>query len=142
MDRISKKARSKNMAAIRGKNTRPELQARAYLHAKGVRFRTHVKDLPGKPDVAIKKYFLVLEVRGCFWHGHEGCEVFRLPKSNRAFWSEKINGNKARDLRNVSELEKKGYLVFVAWGCDLAKGNYQVLDSFIAAYHDRKNSFA
>ena len=82
MDRISRARRSANMAAIKSRDTKPEMVVRRYLFKKGLRYRTHVKRLPGRPDVAIKKYKLVLEVRGCFWHGHAECRDGHLPKSN------------------------------------------------------------
>ena len=93
--------RSRNMAAIKGKDTKPEMIVRKYLFSRGLRFRVQVRKLPGNPDIVLPKYKTVIFVNGCFWHGHEGCRYFRLPKSNVEFWEEKIKRNVARDVRNV-----------------------------------------
>ena len=90
MDRLTKSERSANMSKIRFKDTKPEIFVRRYIFKRGIRFRKNVKDLPGKPDIAIKKYKLALNVHGCFWHGHQNCKKFRLPKTNVEFWKTKI----------------------------------------------------
>ena len=92
--------RSRNMAAIRGKDTKPEMIVRKYLFSRGLRFRVQVKKLPGTPDIVLPKYRTAIFVNGCFWHRHEGCKYFRLPKSNVEFWKEKIERNIERDIRN------------------------------------------
>ncbi len=92
------------MSHIRGKNTRPELIVRKYLFAHGFRFRVNVKKLPGTPDIVLRKYHTVIFVNGCFWHGHEGCPYFVLPKSNVEFWNNKITRNRERDLKNRIKL--------------------------------------
>ena len=97
--------RSRNMAAIKGKDTKPEIIVRKYLFSRGLRFRVQVRKLPGNPDIVLPKYKTVIFVNGCFWHGHEGCKYFRLPKSNVEFWKEKIERNIARDVRNETELK-------------------------------------
>ncbi|MCD4741594.1 MAG: very short patch repair endonuclease [Desulfobacteraceae bacterium] len=79
------------MAAIRSKNTKPEVAIRSMLHRKGYRFRIHVKNLPGKPDIVLPKYNAVIEVHGCFWHGHKNCRYFKLPKANPEFWKKKFS---------------------------------------------------
>ena len=93
------------MAAIKGKDTKPEMIVRKYLFSRGLRFRVQVRKLPGNPDIVLPKYKTVIFVNGCFWHGHEGCKYFRLPKSNVEFWKEKIERNIARDVRNETELK-------------------------------------
>ncbi|WP_231725104.1 very short patch repair endonuclease [Thalassovita mediterranea] len=92
------------MSGIKGKDTKPEILVRQLLHRAGYRFRLHRKDLPGRPDLVLSRYNTALFVNGCFWHGHEDCHLFRLPKSRQDFWEVKISGNKARDLRKQTEL--------------------------------------
>ena len=132
MDRLTKKERSANMSKIRSKNTKPEIFVRRYIFERGIRFRKNVADLPGKPDIAIKKYKVALEVRGCFWHGHENCKDFRLPKSRIEFWREKIGKNIERDIRNQKKLINLGYLVFIVWECELDRKDYSSVDKFIS----------
>ena len=141
MDKINKSQRSKNMSAIRSRNTKPELLVRYFLTKSGVRFRCNVKGLPGKPDIAIKKYKLALDVHGCFWHGHENCKHFRLPKSNTDFWKNKINSNVARDLINKQKLEQLGFTYFVVWECQLNELENSKITTFIEQYFIRKNTF-
>lgn len=107
------------MAAIKGKDTKPELLVRRYLFSRGLRFRIHVRKLPGNPDIVLPKYKTVIFVNGCFWHGHSGCRYFRLPKSNVRFWEDKINRNRARDERTTAQLEEMGWRVFRIWECEL-----------------------
>ena len=121
MDKISKSQRSWNMSRIKGKNTRAELQVRRKLFSNGLRYRIHVKDLPGKPDIAIKKYGLVVEVRGCFWHGHTSCVDGHNPKTNTKFWQDKIEKNIARDIGNIEKLKNEGFTVFEIWECEVNK---------------------
>ena len=111
--------RSYNMSQIKGKNTKPEMMVRKFLHANGFRYRLHNKNLPGKPDLTLKKYNTVIFVHGCFWHGHEGCKYFVIPKSKTQWWKNKIYGNKKKDLENISLLEKEGWNVIVIWECEL-----------------------
>lgn len=119
MKEESKAVRSRIMRAIRGKNTRPELVVRKFLFECGFRYRVNVGNMPGKPDVVLKRYRAVVFVNGCFWHGHEGCAAGRLPKSNVEFWTEKIRRNRERDARVREELEAAGWRVFTVWECDL-----------------------
>ena len=107
------------MAAIKGKDTKPELIVRKYLFSRGLRFRIQVGKLPGRPDIVLPKYKTVIFVNGCFWHGHEGCRYFRLPKSNVEFWERKISHNKARDISNTAVLEMMGWRVIRVWECDI-----------------------
>lgn len=111
--------RSRCMAAIKGKNTRPELIVRKYLFARGLRFRINNRKLPGTPDIVLKKYKTVVFVDGCFWHGHEGCRYFKLPASNIEFWKQKINLNIARDYRVEVELRLLGWRVIRIWECEI-----------------------
>jgi len=115
-DIVSKEVRSKMMSGIRGKNTRPELIIRRGLFAVGFRYRLHVKDLPGKPDLVFPKYKTVLFINGCFWHGHD-CELFKAPTTNRAFWENKIRTNQTNDARNNSLLLAAGWRVVTIWEC-------------------------
>ena len=118
-DVITPEQRSQCMAAIRGKDTKPEMIVRKFLFSKGMRYRIQVKNLPGRPDIVLPKYRTVIFVKGCFWHGHEGCKYFRLPKSNVEFWSEKIKTNIARDLKNEARLREQGWRVIRVWECSL-----------------------
>ncbi len=104
------------MSGIKGKNTKPELIIRKSLHAKGFRFRLHVRDLPGKPDLVFPKYGAVLFVNGCFWHGH-GCKYFKVPGTRTEFWLEKIGSNKERDERSTALLITAGWRVATVWEC-------------------------
>ena len=116
-DIVDKATRSRMMSGIRGKNTKPELLVRKALHAQGFRFRLHDKNLPGKPDIVLKKHRTVIFVHGCFWHGHD-CKHFKWPKTRPEFWREKIEGNKTRDLKHQQELKELGWNVKVIWECE------------------------
>lgn len=122
-DRVSKEVRSRNMAAIKGANTKPEELVRKYLFSKGFRYRKNVRSLPGSPDVVLPKYKTVIFVNGCFWHMHD-CKWFKWPKSNADFWREKITKNVERDARNKEALEKDGWQVLTVWECEL-KTNFE-----------------
>ena len=119
--------RSRNMAAIKGKDTKPEIIVRKYLFSRGLRFRVQVKKLPGNPDIVLPKYKTVIFVNGCLWHGHEGCKYFRLPKSNVEFWKEKIERNIERDKESMQALFDLGWKVIRVWECELRnKANREV----------------
>ena len=120
MDIVSKKKRSEMMSGIRGKNTKPELEVRKYLYSRGFRFKLHVRELPGKPDIVLPKYNTAIQVRGCFWHGH-GCRLSSFPKTNRKFWKNKILNNKKRDAKNDKKLRKMGYRLLVVNECNIEK---------------------
>ena len=107
------------MAAIKGKDTKPEIIVRKYLFSRGLRFRVQVKKLPGTPDIVLPKYKAVVFVNGCFWHGHKDCRYYRLPKSNVEFWKEKIERNVARDTRSETELKALGWRVIRVWECEI-----------------------
>lgn len=107
------------MTAIKGKDTKPEMIVRKYLFSRGLRFRVQVRKLPGKPDIVLPKYKTAIFVNGCFWHGHEGCKYFRLPKSNVEFWKEKIERNIERDKESMQALFDLGWKVVRVWECEL-----------------------
>lgn len=115
-DVVDKATRSRMMSGIRGKNTRPELFLRKGLHALGFRFRLHVKDIPGKPDIVLPKYRALIVVHGCFWHGH-GCRYCKTPKTNTDFWQEKIQGNRLRDELTLHRQLDFGWRCLVVWEC-------------------------
>lgn len=115
--------RSYNMSRIKSTDTKPELIVRKFLHSHGFRYRLHNKTLPGKPDITLKKYKTVIFVNGCFWHGHEGCKYFVLPKTRTKWWFQKINNTRIRDLANYKELLVDGWKVIILWECDLKKNN-------------------
>jgi DNA mismatch endonuclease (patch repair protein) len=119
VDSIDPAARSAVMAKVRGKNTRPELIVRKMLFAAGYRYRLHVRKLPGSPDLVFASRKKVIFVHGCFWHRHDHCAAARMPKSRVEFWSDKLNGNKARDARVGQELSQAGWQVLVVWECEL-----------------------
>ena len=121
-DVFSKEKRSWVMSRIRGRDTKPEIAVRSMLHRLGYRFTVRGprnRGLPGKPDVVLPKWGVTLFVNGCFWHGHEGCKHFRLPKTRRKFWRDKIYGNRARDARTRTALEQLGWKVVTIWACEL-----------------------
>ena len=117
-DVVTPDVRSRMMAGIRGKDTKPEIIIRRGLHALGFRFRLHAKDLPGKPDLVLPKWNAVILVNGCFWHGHD-CHLFKWPKTRKKFWREKIEGNRKRDKKNIQALEDAGWRVLIIWECAL-----------------------
>ena len=119
------------MAAVKGKDTRPELVIRSALHRRGFRFRLHLKDLPGKPDLVFPGRSAVLFVHGCFWHGH-GCHLFRWPKSRRAFWYEKIEKNKERDREQHEALANTGWRIGTVWECALKGKTRLPLESVVS----------
>lgn len=119
MDRLDKDRRSWNMGRIRAYDTTPEIAVRSLLHRAGFRFRLHAKDLPGKPDIVLRRRKSVVFVHGCFWHRHEGCKQCYSPKSNIAFWRAKFEGNITRDRKNALALRALGWRVIVVWECEL-----------------------
>jgi DNA mismatch endonuclease (patch repair protein) len=106
------------MSRIRSRDTKPEVAVRSLLHRLGYRFRLHRKDLPGRPDVVLPRHRKVILVHGCFWHGH-GCKLAPVPKSNQGYWSPKIEGNRARDVRNSRALAELGWSVLELWECEI-----------------------
>lgn len=118
----SQEIRSYNMSQIKGKNTKPEIILRKFLFSNGLRYRLHVNNLPGKPDLVFPKYGKVIFVHGCFWHGHQGCKFFIVPKTRTEWWLNKINGNRKKDLESISALRKQGWKVITVWECELKTG--------------------
>lgn len=110
--------RSRIMAAIRGKDTGPEMRVRRFLHAAGLRYGLHGKDLPGRPDIVLRRHRAVVFVHGCFWHGH-ACKAGRLPRTRTEWWRAKIERNRARDAEAEARLAGMGWRVFVVWECGL-----------------------
>ena len=126
MDKLSPEQRHKNMAAIRGKDTKPEIIVRKGLWRIGFRYRLNHKRLPGHPDLVLKKYRTCIFVNGCFWHGHnvditifENSDCCKIPKTNREFWIEKIRRNKARDIEEQKRLAEMGWHCITVWECEL-----------------------
>lgn len=122
-DIVSPETRSRMMAGIRGKDTKPEVMVRRLLHRLGYRFRLHRKDLPGRPDIVLPRWSTVVFVNGCYWHGHKHCELYRLPKTRSEFWQGKIEGNRKRDERNYRQLRGAGWRVVLVWECAVSKKN-------------------
>lgn len=133
-DVVSKPVRSRMMAGIHGKNTRPELLIRQGLHRLGFRYALHNKELPGKPDLVFRKFKAVIFIHGCFWHAHD-CHLFKWPSTRPEFWREKIKGNKERDLKQKQQLTQLGWRSLVIWECAL-RGKHKL------AYKDVINTAA
>ena len=119
-DSISKEQRSMNMSHIRSKNTRPEELVRKYLFSKGFRYRKHVRELPGCPDIVLPKYKTAIFVNGCFWHKHD-CPRFVWPTSNQEYWIPKISRNVQRDQEHYQDLRERGWNVLIVWECQIKK---------------------
>ncbi|MBX3478363.1 MAG: DNA mismatch endonuclease Vsr [Brevundimonas sp.] len=121
MDSLSPVQRSARMSRVRGKNTGPELAVRSLVHSLGYRFRLHRRDLPGTPDLVFPSRRKVILVHGCFWHRHPDpdCKLARMPKSRQEFWRPKLEGNRARDLRDEAALRAAGWEVMTVWECQL-----------------------
>ena len=119
MDKLTKEQRHRCMASIRGKNTKPEMLVRRFLFSRGFRYRLNHPRLPGRPDIVLRKYRTVIFVNGCFWHGHEGCKNYVVPKSNTEFWTAKIERNRARDIDEQHKLAAMGWHCITVWECQL-----------------------
>ena len=107
------------MSRIKGKDTKPEMLVRRFLHAHGYRYKLHDKNLPGKPDIVLPKYNTVIFVHGCFWHGHKNCKYFVVPKTRTEWWLNKINNNIANDKKHLTALRKAGWKIITLWECQL-----------------------
>lgn len=140
MDTVSPEKRSEIMSHIRGENTLLEISLRKYLFSNGFRYRIHVKNLPGRPDIVLPKYKSVIFVHGCFWHQHEGCKIGKIPKTRTQFWNEKFQKNKERDKKNIDDLLKAGWKVLVVWECELLKRNTKKFDEIIQWITSNVNS--
>jgi len=117
----SKEIRSYNMSRIRDKNTKPEMLVRKFLFSQGYRYRLHDKKLPGKPDIVLPKYRTIIFVHGCFWHGHQGCRYFVVPKTRTDWWLDKINRNIKKDSSAAAALRAMGWHIIEIWECQLKK---------------------
>lgn len=124
MDNISPEHRSWNMSRIKSKDTTPERIVRSFLYYNGFRFRLHVKDLPGHPDIVLPKYKTVIEVRGCFWHRHPECRQATTPSTNVEFWQEKFKRNVDRDRNTEKRLNELGWNLIVVWECELQNDGF------------------
>jgi len=129
-DTVTPEVRSRMMAGIKGKDTKPEKAVRSSLHRLGFRFHVHRTDLPGRPDLVFPKHRAVIFVHGCFWHGHD-CHLFKWPKTRSDFWRNKISSNVARDSRNLSALADMGWRVATIWECAI-KGRARLPNDTIA----------
>jgi DNA mismatch endonuclease, patch repair protein len=127
-EKISLETRSRMMSGIRGRDTKPELTVRSFLHRAGLRYRLHSRSLPGKPDVILPRWNAAVFVHGCFWHGHSGCRFFRLPKTRAEFWEAKIRSNVARDAKVLQALSDAGWRTAVIWECALRDDAVRSLD--------------
>jgi len=134
--------RSKNMRAIKNKDTKPEILIRKALHARGLRFRLHVKSMPGTPDIVLPKFKTVLFVNGCFWHGHR-CKLSKTPQTRTEFWLSKISGTISRDRLAQQKLRDAGWRIAVIWECEIKGHRHQKLnvlvDRFIEWLNDQQS---
>ena len=126
-DVVDAATRSRWMSGIRSKDTKPEFAVRSYLHAQGMRYRLHVKSLPGTPDLVFAKYRCCLFVHGCFWHQHEGCRLAAMPSTRPSFWRQKLAGNVARDRLANERLMEAGWRVVEIWECGVRRGDIRAL---------------
>lgn len=129
MDRIDAKTRSALMSRIRSKNTKPELSVRKGLFARGLRYRVHDSRLPGKPDLVFPRYRAIIQVHGCFWHGHEQCKLYKPPSSNIGYWGAKIARNKDNDRRSSMLLGEMGWRVRIVWECSIRGQSASMLEA-------------
>ena len=143
-DRLTPQQRHAVMAAIRGKDTNPEVLVRRFLWHRGYRYRLNHKHLPGKPDVVLRKYRTCIFINGCFWHGHEGCKLYSVPKTNTEFWRKKVKRNKERDARVLQQVAEMGWHCITIWECQLKPDcrettlqylDYTLNDFFLRDHH-------
>lgn len=139
-DTLSQKERSKRMSLIRGTGSAPEMKLRRLVHRMGFRYRLHVKELPGKPDLVFPSRCAVIFMHGCFWHRHKGCKLARLPKSKLEFWKPKLEANRKRDLRNQRQLKALGWRVLIVWECEMAdiEGVSEIVREFLGQKEGEK----
>lgn len=137
MDIVDQRTRSRMMAGIKGKDTKPEMAVRRYLHAFGYRFRLHREDLPGKPDIVLAKLKTCIFVHGCFWHRHIGCRYATVPKTREDFWSDKFRATVARDLRAIQALKDAGWRVLVVWECEIKHSRDTTLAALVTVLQSR-----
>ncbi|MGV8963790.1 MAG: very short patch repair endonuclease [Candidatus Saccharimonadaceae bacterium] len=134
----SKAVRSFNMSRIKGKNTKPEMMVRKFLFSNGFRYRLHVNNLPGKPDIVLQKYKTVVFINGCFWHGHKDCKYYVIPKTRTEWWLEKINKTKSRDDLVYNKLTNMGWTVCRIWTCEITKEGSERLSKLIDEIRETK----
>ena len=132
-DVLTPDQRHRNMVAVHSSYTRPELKLRRALWCLGFRYRVNEKQLPGKPDIVLPKYRTVVFINGCFWHGHQDCRYYTVPKTNTDFWVAKVARNKERDQEVWRKLEAKGWYVIIVWECQLKKGRIDETVERVAA---------
>jgi DNA mismatch endonuclease (patch repair protein) len=114
------------MSRIKSRNTKPELLVRKFLFKNGFRFRLHVKNLPGTPDIVLKKHKTAIYIHGCFWHGHSHCKYYVIPETNKQWWLAKIGQNIQRDNENIERLKEMNWKVIIIWECELKKNSREV----------------
>ena len=132
MDKMTKEQRHRCMAAIKSKGTSPEIMVRKFLFARGFRYRLNHPRLPGHPDIVLRKYRTVIFVNGCFWHGHNYCQSFKMPKTNTDFWEKKIRRNKQRDIEEQRQIASMGWHCITIWECQLKPHcRQQTLESLV-----------
>jgi len=131
MDNMTKQQRTITMSKIRSKNTSPECRFRLSLFRMGYRYKKNVRQLPGSPDIVMKKYGLVIFINGCFWHRHEGCIKATIPNTNRPYWQKKFQRNIARDIANSRILESMGWRVMTIWECEIKQDLSSSLDKVV-----------
>jgi DNA mismatch endonuclease (patch repair protein) len=139
MDKLTAERRSWNMSRIKGRNTVPEKRVRSLLHRLGFRFSLHIKDLPGHPDILLRRHETAIFVHGCFWHRHAGCKNSVLPKTREEFWAAKLDGNVKRDRRSATALRRQGWKVLTIWECEIEnelKLSRKFLARFARTEHD------
>jgi DNA mismatch endonuclease (patch repair protein) len=141
IDVVDKITRSRMMAGIRGKDTKPELGLRRELHRLGLRYRLHVSGLPGRPDIVLPKHHAAIEVHGCFWHRHEDCLFCTTPASNMGFWRSKFSDTVKRDKQNLEALRKLGWKVAIVWECSIKDQGAEAIARKIAAWLQSGRSF-
>lgn len=122
--------RSRNMAAIRSKHTKPEILVRRALFSRGYRYYLHRTDLPGKPDLILPKYRAAIQIQGCFWHKHD-CRYFKWPATRAEFWRNKINANAIRDQRSLYQLKVEGWRALIVWECAIKGTSANAFESLI-----------
>ncbi len=132
MDKLSPELRSRNMARIGSKDTKPEMKVRRLVHAMGYRYRLHVKELPGKPDLVFSSRKKVIYVHGCFWHQHKGCREGKVPTSRESYWLPKLTRNVGRDRKHIRRLKRLGWEVLTLWECQL--GDSKEVERKVRAY--------
>jgi DNA mismatch endonuclease, patch repair protein len=141
IDVVDKITRSRMMAGIRGKNTKPELDLRRALHREGLRYRLHVTGLPGRPDIVLPKHRAAIQVHGCFWHRHEHCAFCTTPASNAGFWKAKFGETVERDRLNLEALRKLGWKVAIVWECSVKNEGAEAVAERVTAWLQSGRSF-